>query len=119
MNRTGMEMVIKNIPNTKEPTNTKYEWYVLLEFSSSSKNNLRHQMENLFESALNKKIVLDGIIAESSEQRKELWVLRDGLNEAQKPEGGSIKHDVSIPISNVSKFITQATEGCKKICSKL
>lgn len=114
MNRTGMEMVIKNIPNTKEPTNTKYEWYVLLEFSSSSKNNLRHQMENLFESALNKKIVLDGIIAESSEQRKELWVLRDGLNEAQKPEGGSIKHDVSIPISNVSKFITQATESVKK-----
>ena len=58
---------------------------------------------------------MDGIIAESSEQRKELWVLRDGLNEAQKPEGGSIKHDVSIPISNVSKFITQATEAVKNM----
>ena len=114
MNRIGMEMVIKNIPNTKEPMKTAYEWYILLEFSSSSKNNLRNQIENLFEVALNKEIALDGIIAESSKQRKELWVLRDGLNEAQKPEGGSIKHDVSIPIDNVSKFINQATKAVKK-----
>ena len=109
-----MEMVIKHIPGAKEPIKDKYEWYVLIEFSSSSKNNLRQQMEDLFELALNKKIVLDGVIAESTQQRKELWVLRDGLNEAQKPEGGSIKHDISVPINNVSKFIDSASKCVKK-----
>ena len=114
VSRIGMEMVIKHIPGAKEPIKDKYEWYVLIEFSSSSKNNLRQQMEDLFELALNKKIVLDGVIAESTQQRKELWVLRDGLNEAQKPEGGSIKHDISVPINNVSKFIDSASKCVKK-----
>jgi D-lactate dehydrogenase (cytochrome) len=114
VSRIGMEMVIKHIPGAKEPIKDKYEWYVLIEFSSSSKNNLRQQMEDLFELALNKKIVFDGVIAESTQQRKELWVLRDGLNEAQKPEGGSIKHDISVPINNVSKFIDNASKCIKK-----
>jgi len=114
VSRIGMEMVIKHIPGAKEPIKDKYEWYVLIEFSSSSKNNLRQQMEDLFELALNKKIVLDGVIAESTQQRKDLWVLRDGLNEAQKPEGGSIKHDISVPINNVSKFIDSASKCVKK-----
>ena len=114
ISRIGMEMVIKHVPGAKEPIKDKYKWYVLIEFSSSSKNNLREQMENLFELALNKNIVLDGIIAESSQQRKELWVLRDGLNEAQKPEGESIKHDISVPINNVSKFIDSASKCVEK-----
>ncbi len=114
VSRIGMEMVLKNIPGAKEPMSNKYKWYVLLEFSSSSKNNMRKQMENLFEVALNKNIVLDGVIAESTQQRKDLWLLRDGLNEAQKPEGGSIKHDISIPINNVSKFINDATYSVEK-----
>ena len=114
INRIGLEMVLKNIPNTKEPFNKKYEWYILLEFSSSSKSNLRDQMENLFALALNENIVLDGIIAESKAQRKELWILRDGLNEAQKPEGGSIKHDISVPINNVNKFINKASKAVEE-----
>jgi len=114
INRIGLEMVLKNIPNTKEPFNKKYKWYILLEFSSSSKSNLRDQMENLFALALNENIVLDGIIAESTEQRKELWILRDGLNEAQKPEGASIKHDISVPINNVSKFINKASKAVEE-----
>ena len=114
VSRIGMEMVLKNIPGAKEPMSNKYKWYVLLEFSSSSTNNMRKQMENLFEVAINKNIVLDGVIAESTQQRKDLWLLRDGLNEAQKPEGGSIKHDISIPINNVSKFINDATYSVEK-----
>ena len=62
----------------------------------------------------NKNLILDGVIAESKQQRKELWILRDGLNEAQKPEGGSIKHDISIPINNVSKFIKKATKAVEE-----
>ena len=114
VSRIGMEMVLKNIPGAKEPMSNKYKWYVLLEFSSSSTNNMRKQMENLFEVAINKNIVLDGVIAESTQQRKDLWLLRGGLNEAQKPEGGSIKHDISIPINNVSTFINDATYSVEK-----
>ena len=110
VSRIGMEMVIKHIPGAKEPIKDKYEWYVLIEFSSSSKNNLRQQMEDLFELALNKKIVLDGptlIVVPTT--MLSIW-----LNEAQKPEGGSIKHDISVPINNVSKFIDSASKCVKK-----
>ena len=114
ISRVGMEMVLNHMPTSKEPFEKKYEWYVLLEFSSSAKNNLKEQMENLYISASEKNIVLDGIIAESTQQRKDLWLLRDGLSEAQKPEGGSIKHDISVPIDCVSIFIDKATQSVKK-----
>ena len=114
ISRIGMEMVLRHMPGTKEPLEKQYKWYVLLEFSSSAKNNLREQMENLYVSASEKNLVLDGIIAESTQQRKGLWLLRDGLSEAQKPEGGSIKHDVSVPIDCVSIFIEKATKAVEQ-----
>ena len=71
-------------------------------------------LNNVNSEVQNKNVALDGVIAESTQQRKDLWLLRDGLNEAQKPEGGSIKHDISIPINNVNKFINDATYSVEK-----
>jgi FAD/FMN-containing dehydrogenase len=44
-------------------------------------------------------------------QREAFWKLRDGLSESQKPEGGSIKHDVSVPISSIPRFLDEASRA--------
>ena len=56
-------------------------------------------------------LIVDGVVAQSLAQRAAFWKLRDSLSEAQKPEGGSIKHDVSVPISAIPRFIAEASRA--------
>src|SRR5438477_305720 len=86
-------------------------WYVLLEMSSSqTESGIRALLERLLETALEEDLVADGVIAESGTQAKQLWRIREAIVEAQL-FSGSIKHDVSVPISRVADFITRATAG--------
>ena len=79
-------------------------WYVLTEIADP----LPGSIAALLEAAMDKGLVSDAAIAQSEAQRAELWALRELISEAQKPEGGSIKHDVSVPVSKVPQFLRQA-----------
>ena len=58
-------------------------------------------------------LVLDAVFADSRAQAKALWYIRETLPEAQKFEGGSIKHDVAVPVSRVADFIAEADAAVK------
>ena len=53
----------------------------------------------------------DAALPSSLEQRAAIWALRERMSEAQKPEGGSIKHDISVPIASIPDFITTANKA--------
>ncbi|MBL8630288.1 MAG: FAD-binding oxidoreductase [Rhodospirillaceae bacterium] len=107
--RIGLEMCAKHIANVSDPLSEKHDWYVLIEFSTSRPMaGIRAVFDQLLESAFEDGIVADAVVAESLEQAKGLWRIRESLPEAQKYEGGSIKHDVSVPVSLVPKFIADA-----------
>ena len=79
---------------------------MLIEFSTSRPEaRIRESFDRLLESAFEDGTIADAVIAESLDQAKNLWRLRESLPEAQKHEGGSIKHDVSVPVSRVPEFI--------------
>jgi FAD/FMN-containing dehydrogenase len=63
---------------------------------------------------MEKGLVLDGTIAESRAQAKAFWKLRETIPEAQKPEGSSIRHDVSVPVSQVPEFLKKADAAVAK-----
>jgi D-lactate dehydrogenase (cytochrome) len=121
--RIGLEMCTRHIAGTSDPFTTKHDWYVLIEFSTSRPDSgLRGTFDKLLEIAFETGIITDAVIAESLEQAKGLWRLRESLPEAQKHEGGSIKHDVSVPVSQVPAFIAAATQavtakfpGCRPV----
>jgi len=52
--------------------------------------------------------VRDAGIAENITQSKALWHLRESIPLAEKDTGKSIKHDVSLPVSNMATFIERA-----------
>jgi D-lactate dehydrogenase (cytochrome) len=84
---------------------------VLLEMSSSqTESGLRELLERLLAAALDQGLIADGVIAESSAQAKELWRIREAIVEAQL-FSGSIKHDVSVPVSRVAEFVIRASAG--------
>ena len=109
ISRIGVEMAVKHLPGARDPLEQPYPAYALVEMASSSAEaNLTATLETLLGEALESGLILDGAIAASQAQARDFWRIREGLPEAQKHEGGSIKHDVSVPISSVATFIHRA-----------
>jgi FAD/FMN-containing dehydrogenase len=108
MTRLGIEMVLRHAAGCRDPLQKPYPWYVLLELSSQSKTGLRELLEEILTEGLNRSLVLDAAIADSLEQAKAFWRLREMFGEVQRHEGGSIKHDVSVPVAAVPDFIAEA-----------
>jgi FAD/FMN-containing dehydrogenase len=110
ISRTALDMVLTHIPGTADPLSAKHEWYALIDCSSGdSGGGLREAVERTLADAMEAGLVIDATLAASAQQGKAMWRLRDSITEAQKPEGGSIKHDVSVPVSSVPAFIAEAS----------
>ncbi|MDZ4791694.1 MAG: FAD-binding oxidoreductase [Hyphomicrobiales bacterium] len=115
MPRIGIEFVTKHMAG-RDPLADAYPWYALIEISSPSKDGRASELSmQLMEYALEAEVVKDAVIASSLAQAVELRHLREAISEAQKFEGGSIKHDVSIPIATVPEFIARASEMIERM----
>ena len=88
----------------RDPLESKHPWYVLMELSSS-RDDASAALEAILAKGMEEGIVDDAVIAANLSQRAGFWKLRDEMSAAQKPEGGSIKHDISVPVAAVPEFI--------------
>ena len=102
--RLGIYMSVTHMGG-REPLAQEHPWYVLMELSSASDPHLQERCENLLGDALEQTIITDATMATTLEHRNAFWRLREMLPEAQGFEGGSIKHDFSVPLSDVPRFI--------------
>jgi FAD/FMN-containing dehydrogenase len=83
-------------------------FFVLLEVSDhESEAHARALFEHLLETAMEQALVSDAVVAESLNQARHLWHLRESIPLAQAEEGLNIKHDISIPISRIPAFVEQ------------
>ena len=106
MSRLCLDAVIKHFPTTVEPFAQAQPWQVLIELTDTQADAaldelLAQALEPAFESAT----VQDAVIASSEAQARALWNIREHIPEAEKLEGKSVKHDVSVPISHIAEFI--------------
>jgi len=107
----AVELVRAHIPGARVPLTEASAWHVLVEFTSAADQSaLDQQLLDFLEVGLNTSSISDGAVAASDAQRDDFWRLRHGISEAQKIEGGSIKHDVSVPISQMAAFLAAADE---------
>jgi FAD/FMN-containing dehydrogenase len=104
----GLDFVARHIAGTQRPLKTVSPWYVLMEFAGGD-DKLRDSVENFLAGAFESGRVIDATIAESETQAKQIWRIRETLPEAQTREGGSIKHDVAVPISRIVELIEQGS----------
>ena len=115
MNNFSIELVKRHINDILIPIK-KFKWLILIEFSSiEASKNEKDKIENILNEILNQNLAKDIFIAQSLEQRKNIWNIRESISEAQKKEGGSIKNDISIPIEDISKFINSAIKISKEV----
>jgi FAD/FMN-containing dehydrogenase len=105
---TSMQLVAKHA-GLKAPI-AEGEWFVLIE-AASSLAGLREAAETMLGAAFEQEIALDGVIAESGAQAAQLWALREQVTESEAREGKSVKHDVSVPLTEVPRFLSEAGEA--------
>ncbi|WP_102959931.1 FAD-binding oxidoreductase [Mangrovicella endophytica] len=109
MARMGMEFTIRHTQGAREPLGSRHPWYVLMEIvSGRSAEDARQTMESVLEAGLSAGILDDATIAGSLADAARFWTMREEMSWAQKPEGGSIKHDVSVPVASVPAFLAAA-----------
>jgi FAD/FMN-containing dehydrogenase len=114
MARSGIEAVVKHDAASRDPLASAYPWYVLIELSSQAHSGLRDVMEEILSQGHDKGLVLDAAIADSLEQGKAFWRIRELFGEVQRHIGASIKHDVSVPVAAVPAFIAEADAAVAK-----
>ena len=95
--------------------NSPHQWYVLIELASQLETGLEDTMLALLERAAEAELIEDAVIAASLDQRKYFWRVRELLSEAPKYEGGSIKHDICVPVSKVADFLEEAYAVCEQV----
>jgi len=112
MPRLVIDLVLKHIPDTEDPLPARHDFYVLLELvtTATGEHGLGDRLEAILASAFEDGLVLDAAIAQSEAQRQAFWKLRENASEAQKDEGASIKHDISVPVSRIAEFYAAAFE---------
>jgi len=111
MPRRGLDFVLKHGTDTRDPLTSPHAWYALLELSSPREGSgIARLAETLLSEGVEAGEIEDAVIAASLAQERELWRLRELMSEVQKHEGGSIKHDVAVPVARVPEFIGRANQ---------
>ena len=100
--------------SVRAPMTGPHPWYVLMEISSP-RDDARDTIEAILGQGMEDGIVLDAVLAANLDQRNAFWKLREIVSPAQKPEGGSIKHDVSVPVAAVPEFLIEADAAVTKL----
>jgi FAD/FMN-containing dehydrogenase len=109
MPRVGVEFCLSHLAGARDPLEGPHDWYVLMELSSGSEAfPVRDLLESILGEAFEAGLVEDAAFAQSLAQLKDFWHIRHGMSEVQKEEGGSIKHDVSVPIERIPEFLDKA-----------
>jgi FAD/FMN-containing dehydrogenase len=116
---TGFEMmsdlcltlVARHFPDCARPFADVHPYYVLLESSDAeSETHAAERFDALMEQALEAGLIADAAVAQSIAQSRRFWQLRENISEAQAAEGKNIKHDISVPISAIGRFV-EATDA--------
>jgi FAD/FMN-containing dehydrogenase len=109
--RIGVEFVLSHASEVRDPFASVHPWYVLFDLTSPRQG---EELPRLAESVLGEGVVageIDGaVIASSLAQGENLWRLRELMSEVQKHEGGSIKHDIAVPVAQVPEFVARANQ---------
>ena len=105
----SLDLVLKHIPDTRPPLTGAHEWNVLIEAATSDPQaDVGAELERLLAAALQSGLVSDATLAANEAQAEAFWKLRDSISEAERTEGQTIAHDISVPVGDMPAFLIDA-----------
>jgi FAD/FMN-containing dehydrogenase len=105
-----LQLVIKHIRGTRSPLSGSHAWHVLVEATTAKPViDVAGELERLLGAALEQGIVGDAVLAANESQAEAFWKLRDSISEAERAEGQTLAHDISVAVADMPTFITDAS----------
>ena len=106
----SLQLVLKHIPNTRPPLSGEHRWHVLVEATTPDAGlDIGAELERLLAAALEKGIIADAVLAANEGQAEAFWKIRDTISEAERAEGQTLAHDISVPVADMPRFIVEAS----------
>ena len=113
--RDSLALVLRHIPGTRPPLSGDHGWHALIEATTAdSDHDIAAELEKLLAAALGEGIVADAVLAASEAQAEAFWKLRDSISEAERAEGQTLAHDVSVAVAHMPGFIVEASEQVER-----
>ena len=105
----SLELVLKHIPDTRAPLSEEHRWHVLVEATTADPaTDIAAELERLLGLALQDGIIGDAVLAANEAQAEAFWKLRDSISEAERAEGQTLAHDISVAVADMPQFLTDA-----------
>ncbi|NBC23232.1 MAG: FAD-binding protein [Gammaproteobacteria bacterium] len=104
----ALEFVLRHIADTRHPFDEDHPAYVLMESTAHSPAAAMPRLESALAAALEQGLLIDAATAGDGRRREALWRLRHSISEAQRHEGVSLKHDISVPVERIGEFLQRA-----------
>ena len=113
--RISLDLVFRHLAGHADPLPAPSPWYALVEcFDGTPGPALEERLQESLAGAIEAGEATDAALAASEAQRQSLWALREGTSEAQKREGPSVKHDVSVPVSRIAELLTDGSAALER-----
>lgn len=107
MSDVCIDLAVRHLDGVRHPVSMHTPWYILFELGLSQPDDaVAARLNTWLQTELQRGTIADGMVAQSEHQRAALWRMREGLSEAQKREGISIKHDISLPQAGIADFVS-------------
>jgi FAD/FMN-containing dehydrogenase len=111
----SLRLVLKHIPGTRAPLAGEHRWHALIEATTSdTEHDIDAELQNLLAGALERGIIGDAVLASNEGQAEAFWKIRDAISEAERAEGQTLAHDVSVAVADMPRFISEAAEQVER-----
>ncbi|MDG2108019.1 MAG: FAD-binding oxidoreductase [Woeseiaceae bacterium] len=103
----AFELLEKHIPDSRLPFTEKESWYVLIDVAIEDD---KVRLERALMDALEIGLICNAVVAKNSTEAEKLWRMRHSIAEAERAEGKSLKHDISVPGSRMQEFLQRGDQ---------
>ena len=111
----SLNLVLKHVPNTRAPLASERRWHVLIEATTADAGvDVGTELEQLLGGALDQGIIGDAVLASSEAPAEAFWKIRDSISEAERTEGLTLAHDISVAVADMPRFIVEASEQVER-----
>lgn len=110
-----LALVLKHFPNTRSPLSGEHAWHLLIEATSESPDEDPNEiLQGLLANVLERAMIEDATLAANEAQAEAMWHMRDAISEAERAEGPTLAHDISVPIADMPRFMTSAADEVER-----
>ena len=105
----SLDLVLKHVPGTRAPLTGSHKWHALVEATTADASaDIAAELERLLAAALQQGIIGDAVLAANEAQAEAFWKLRDSISEAERADGQTLAHDISVAVADMPAFIVDA-----------